>query len=386
MPFKSFILFYFSNSARVFFPWIALIAVLVPMYTVTTIVNGYPFYNHFFSLFEWHAFEMLFGFCYTLMIGLLLTLGAQWNKREPISGMPLISLFFLWLIDQIVLFQAKHSFLLILTMNILGLYFLYLLNCTLKGHKEKIKFLVLIFLFSMCKNLIIWDKIKLSIIHKNLFYDFTMIIIYILNLQITTKIIPVLTTKVLKLEEDLTIPIWLKNSSQFFLILLPLSLFLDDKHSKLLIFVLAGILQIFKLYYWNFFNALKNTITSMLQIGFLMINTGLIIKGISYHSEYLSYTKASLHLILMGGISIISLNIMVILTLISANKEIKTGKRIKLIYFFILAGILIRFIVPIFYPEHFIKSLHHSMGHWTMAFLIYLIGFSHLCFKKPRLN
>ena len=51
----------------------------------------------------WHAHEMLFGYSSAALAGFLLTAIPNWTGRLPVSGMPLLGLFGLWLAGRLVL-------------------------------------------------------------------------------------------------------------------------------------------------------------------------------------------------------------------------------------------------------------------------------------------
>lgn len=52
---------------------------------------------------HWHAHEMLFGFAPAVLAGFLLTAIPNWTGRLPVSGVPLIFLFGLWLAGRLVM-------------------------------------------------------------------------------------------------------------------------------------------------------------------------------------------------------------------------------------------------------------------------------------------
>lgn len=50
---------------------------------------------------EWHVHEMLFGFLPAVMAGFLLTAIPNWTEQAPLRGLPLLSLFLLWLAGRL---------------------------------------------------------------------------------------------------------------------------------------------------------------------------------------------------------------------------------------------------------------------------------------------
>lgn len=53
----------------------------------------------------WHAHAMLFGYTSAVVAGFTLTAVPNWTGRLPISGMPLLALFSLWLAGRVALFM-----------------------------------------------------------------------------------------------------------------------------------------------------------------------------------------------------------------------------------------------------------------------------------------
>lgn len=51
----------------------------------------------------WHAHEMLFGFTSAIVAGFLLTAVPNWTGRLPVSGLPLVALFFVWCAGRVVM-------------------------------------------------------------------------------------------------------------------------------------------------------------------------------------------------------------------------------------------------------------------------------------------
>jgi len=86
----------FSFGFRPFFLGAALFAgIAVPVWIL--IFSGTVGSNFLYAPREWHVHEMLFGFLPAVMTGFLLTAMPNWSGRTPLRGMPLASLWVLWL-------------------------------------------------------------------------------------------------------------------------------------------------------------------------------------------------------------------------------------------------------------------------------------------------
>ena len=92
---------FFSYGFRPFFLGAALFAgVAVPVWVL--IFAGAIGSSFLYPPREWHVHEMLFGFLPAVMTGFLLTAIPNWTGRTPLRGMPLVSLWILWLAGRLV--------------------------------------------------------------------------------------------------------------------------------------------------------------------------------------------------------------------------------------------------------------------------------------------
>jgi uncharacterized protein involved in response to NO len=92
---------FFSFGFRPFFLGAALFAgVAVPAWVV--MMTGAIGPSFLYAPREWHVHEMLFGFLPAVMTGFLLTAMPNWMGRLPLRGMPLASLWVLWLAGRVV--------------------------------------------------------------------------------------------------------------------------------------------------------------------------------------------------------------------------------------------------------------------------------------------
>ena len=93
---------YFSYGFRPFFLGAAVFAgVAVPVWIL--ILAGAVGSSFIYAPREWHVHEMLFGFLPAVMTGFLLTAIPNWTGRTPLRGMPLVSLWVLWLAGRLAM-------------------------------------------------------------------------------------------------------------------------------------------------------------------------------------------------------------------------------------------------------------------------------------------
>ena len=364
---------FLNNTAKIFYPLLSLIAILIPMWTVTTIVNGYPFSNAFFNLYEWHGYSMLFIFFY------LFALGFIFSGNLVLSKVQVLLLLVLFIFEQIALyfFSSKALFLIASSLFVsIACFFCFTL------YKQTNRFRLIFFsffFFSLLKlgacSLYIFRPKGLHT-YKEIIYDFGFLTLsYALLSYVFTK---------LQKEHPLDSK---KSINSIFFSLLLIKTALNQFSYPILHFSLEISLS-FILFYYLIINKsyryLLHQKYALLNMALFLFAFGFIFEALSNYIPSLSHTRASFHLLLTGALSIIVLNIIMHYTLKIAQVERMRIKSFWLIYLFVLSGMLIRFIIPVLWPDLFIDSLHYAMGNWTMAFLIYLLSFTHLLFKSPQ--
>lgn len=378
---------FFSNSVRCFFPAASLLAVLVPMYTIGVIVNGYPFVNQTFSLFEWHAYQMLFGFVTTLIIGFILTAGGHWAGKGTLSGMPLVILFILWILEQLTLLLPMSSVIPFIFAVSLSSYFIYTLNNLLSGYKQQLRFVLLLATLSLCK---LAYLAALAFNFGQGIEDFnqyilniTMWVLIVLTTIVGGRVTPRFTRNYFKIAYPLDSNTKLEKFSFYanLSIILTCFNFLPDVLNSI-VFIIAGIANLTRMIPWQSSRALRKPIIGMLHIGYFTIAISLIFIGLSYVFEQLTYANASLHFLLAGGISIMGINIMIRASLGHTGHKVEMTPAIYVIFASIIIGAYLRMFIPVLLPELTLTSYHYSMGFWTFAFLIYLIKFIPIVLKK----
>jgi uncharacterized protein involved in response to NO len=93
---------FLSYGFRPFFLGAALFAgVAIPVWVA--VVAGLSDSGFLYHPREWHVHEMLFGFLPAVMTGFLLTAMPNWTGRAPLRGVPLLSLWVLWLAGRLLI-------------------------------------------------------------------------------------------------------------------------------------------------------------------------------------------------------------------------------------------------------------------------------------------
>ncbi len=368
---------FFAVPITVLFnPLLTLLAVLIPMYTVTSIVNKYPFWNPHFSLYEWHGFQMIFGFFYTFTLVYALNFHRDTHNRP--NYLPLI---FVWILDQVGLFIiGDYRFFLVTSslLAIIGLSHLFKANV----HRPIKNISIALFgSLSLLKILFISLSVSGRFPQKFAIYDTAALLLVALFFLIAHEMLPKIIHKEQR-EFDATLPKPILIIMLITFIFAILSQWIGIDFLPYAAYVGAGVSSFFLPFYWDFKNSLKSPLISFFHIGFLVLSFSLFLKGISFFAPVLDMNRANLHLVLAGGLSIIVLNTMVRTLYLESRRKLKMNKLIWTMQTCLIVGFLIRVFVPIISPDHFLTSLHYAMGFWSLAFLIFLIKL--IVFYKPK--
>lgn len=349
---------YFSHPARVFLPCLALNAIFIPMWTVTATVNGYPFKNGHFSLFEWHALGMLYLFFYTSLITYLLSKGKVGHRPTAI-------IFTLWIIENFILYFSESTWALFVagaSLHLTSLWFIRHLKCSL---------VFIGFVAGVLKLTFILSKIFHLYFVKDICYELTLILYTYIALEYIHH-------HYLGHQRSTQI-------GRVLFLLLSSTPFYDFNLGKFILYITTGGLYFSRLYFVKFSTIFKRPLEEILLFSFFILSTGLIIHGFGLLMPTLWFSRATLHLLLTGGFSLFVLYHFFQLTIDFLElPKLNKSKTIRLLYGSIIIGGIIRFLVPLLIPHFFLKSLHYSMGIWTLSFLIYLIVFTPKFFLKSH--
>jgi uncharacterized protein involved in response to NO len=324
----------------------------------------------------------MFGYFYTLIAGFILTASAHWNNSTPQTGSHLAFLCFLFVMEKFSIL-ANFQILSLISSIVFALYFYYLLNKQLGNNRNKYPMLLITTSLSLIKTIYLADTIFKTSINSNTLYNLAQILILILVSIIVGRVTPVFTKNFLKLN---TIP----KAPQFINIVsiaFPVSLFITLFEStaqwiNITLYTLTFIFQLIRLSFWKP-NLVKSSPTiSCLHFANLFFVLGFLFKATLYLYPSLDLFRSGLHFHMMGGVTLIALNIMMRASLGHTGRRVDFKLMEKLILFCVTLGVLIRVFVPIFFPQHFGMALHNGMGFWTLAFILFAFKYFPYFFRE----
>ncbi len=374
----------FQLPLRLFYLLASLSAILVPMWIVCRMVNGYPFYGRLFKVVTWHGYEMFFGFGIALIAGFLLTAGGAWTGKGAVRGWPLLILAILWSIERFCMFAAVNPKIAAISSILTGLYFLYISINLLMGYRVFKLFAVLLSMFFVARVLYIADG--LNLLSHGVQYGETLIVnsMRFLIIIICGRIIPNFSNNKIK-GLNIDVPLMANNFALgSALLMIPVTLIFKEinVHAISVMTIITCAAQVLRFYYWKPIKSSSEPMLVILNLGFLWIILSLFLEALLPYYPELGAGRATLHAFAAGAVGSIGMAIMTRSGLGHTGRPIIMDKMIFLMMLFIHVGALLRVMVPIFKTDFYMTSLHISMGIWTSSFIFFAIRFLPVFFTK----
>lgn len=373
-----------SIGFRPFFFLATLIAIINPTLWISIYTEKSSLYFYNVDSLFWHAHEMLFGFVGALIAGFILTASANWTASKPYKGYPLLFLILAWLTERISYFIPCNQITQLILLNLFFPSLLIMLYLKLKNFpKQKYVFLPILLGISLGSFMHTWgylfsnDFAETS--GKNLAIGFIRFIV----LLIAGRVLPFFTRMRIQ-GVHIELPKFINP-----LALAPLLLLIipwPESTPKILlatIYLWAIIAGLIRQFMWKPFKSIKIPILFILHIGIFLIYLSLIQELIGLYNEDMHYTQAALHTLMAGGLSIVGIGIMNRVSLGHTGRFIEADKWMITAYIFIIIGAILRFAVPVIFPDYFFSTIHYASGFWTSGFIIFLFKFIKIWFT-PR--
>lgn len=364
---------FFKLPFRSFFTLAALSAILVPMYFVGIIVNGYFLSENLMLVNYWHANEMIFGFTTALLSGFILTAAPKWAKKSPVTPIWIITLTLLWLLTRaLFIYQYSVSTLYISSISIIILLMLKVF-ITLKGNKNVFVILSLLTIFLACQVSFIHAAInELDMVIESTYTAASFVISSFLII-FSGKLIPFFVNSKLNtsLNQNMKFDLSIVLTSLIMTLATIGSLSIITSIASLACFILLSI-RMKRLY--------VKEITSIpmlwiLYIGHIWLNIYFLLASLGSFIDLLDQGRAIFHSLYVGALGTFAIGMMTRVSLGHSGLQMKATKMIKLSFYSMTLGSVLRVFHPVFLEGVDGTFLHISMGFWTLSFIFFIIYF-----------
>lgn len=337
----------------------------------------------------WHAHEMIFGYSMAIIAGFLLTAVRNWTGMATASGVPLLGIFTLWLLARILPFWP-------------GAYANIAMACCdiAFGVFLTIAVTIPIMRAKAWRQLAIVSKLALMILANLCFYaglhgwlgngmtigiytGFYLIIALILTMG--RRVIPFFVERGVGYEVKLDNRRWLDLSSMVLFLLFFISdIFFAAKQLSAFIAIILFLLHGIRAYGWHTRGIWRKPLLWSLFIGY-----GFIILAFPLYSASVYFGLSpflSVHAFAFGGIGVISFSMAARVSLGHTGRNVHLAPP-ALIYCLIMlvAGAILRVIVPIFAPGHYLLWLASSQILWIMSFVGFVVVYTPML-VSPRID
>lgn len=336
--------------------------------------------------YQWHAHEMIYGYCLAVIAGFLLTASKNWTGVQTLHGIPLLLLTLLWFNARVCLFLGH-----VISASIFDLLFNIILSFAILYPIAKVRqwrqlsIIMLLILFIVGNSMFylgafnIFEQGITFGIYCGLYLVIGMILI------IARRVIPMFIERGVGYSVSLYNSKWIDLSSTlcfivFFISELILVNHTFSSYAALMLFFINS----FRLLYWHTPGIWKKPMLWSLYLSMWFICFGFLL---FFSGHYFWVSKfLAIHAFSYGGIGAITLAMMSRVALGHTGRNISAPPRlISFVFGVMLAGGVVRVILPLFIPSHYLSWIVLSQILWVIAFIAFICIYFPILIR-PRID
>ncbi len=333
----------------------------------------------------WHAHEMLFGFVVAIISGFLLTAVQNWTGLVTARGNALLLLVLVWFGGRLgALFYEQLP---ALVWPVIDLAYLPLLMFFIgrpliksKNYRNLIMLVILAAFtlanafFHLAGNLVIKQQALMS----------SVFLVVLIMIIIGGRVIPMFTRNGLH-NVQVTINEGLDRAAILSVLLTAISQTFASGHPvSAIIALLAGAINLYRLYGWNGLKSTDTPIVWVLHLGYLWICLGLLTMGIDGFTET-SLRSSYVHMLTVGAMGTLIIGMISRVALGHTGRTFQLPGGIALAYGLVSLAALIRAVLPMIWPDSYVMALYTSGSLWIIAFTLFLRGYTPVLWQ-PRID
>lgn len=332
------------------------------------------------SIFQWHAHEMLYGYCLAVITGFLLTASKTWTGQQTLHGRPLALLALVWVVARLCWIIPSETIRLLA--SIIDGLFLLLVTVAVAWPILKVKQYAQIGLVSKLAFFFIGSVIVTvglytrhhQLIHIGIYLPLYLVLGVVLT--IGRRVIPFFIERALAhdgIDGKPRNSRWLDRLS----LLCFLSFFISELFTQLqwlsaLLALLTGAVIGFRLIGWHHPHIWRKPLLWGLWLAILWIVIGFMIYAANSWTHSSPYV--AIHAWTYGGIGTITLAMMARVSLGHTGRNIHSPSPwITAALLILTSGAVVRVILPLIFPAHYILWIILADVAWVLAFSILLL-------------
>ncbi|MEH6548938.1 MAG: NnrS family protein [Pseudomonadales bacterium] len=325
----------------------------------------------------WHLHEMLFGYSTAVIAGFLLTAVANWTGRETATGTSLAILAAVWLAGRIAPLLPLPELLIAL----LDLTFLPLLagllasRIIVTGNKRNYFVPVLLSLLWFANLGIHLQALGISDSFALPGQRLALAMIWLLICVIATRILPAFS------KSGLTDYRGQRNAHTDKLAILACAAFAIAYTSNLTWLLgttglLACALICVQLIQWRDRKVWQVPLLWVLHLGYGWLALGLLMIGLQALGFINSPFNLGLHAATIGAVGGLTLGMMARVSLGHTGRKLNPNKAVITAFILVQLAVLMRAVLPLFVPQHYISLVQFSGLLWGIALGIFVVVFT----------
>ncbi len=338
---------------------------------------------------DWHIHEMLFGFGAAGLAGFLLTAVANWTKREPVKGMPLVGLSVLWLAGRLAVTRGDDlspSMVAAMDLPFLAtLTVVFAREVMAAGNRRNYPIIAALAFLTLANALTHGEAFGLGAEWVGVGQRLGMHVYVLLIILIGGRVIPAFTGNWLKKSgipgEPVTI--WV-----FELVLMGTAIVAAVADTAMPggpvtsgVLIVAGGLHLIRLSRWRGLQTLGEPIVWVLHLGYLWIGLGSLMLGLSGMDHGVPRV-AAVHALMIGALGTMFLAMMTRASLGHTGRSLEVGPGTVMAYVLITLAAVSRVIAP-WWDAVWTELMLMSAGTWIAGFGLFFALYFPI-WSKPR--
>jgi len=380
---------FFSYGFRPFFSSAALFAGLSILIWIAEFAGLSSLAHGELDAITWHSHEMMFGYLGAVLAGFTLTAVANWTGRPPVSGLPLVFLFLIWLAGRVSMALAftgtvaLTSAVLIDVIFLPALVFVFGREVVAGGNKRNLVVVAAVGLFGVANILFCLDV--LGMFANDYWLRLGLGVAGVLISLIGGRIIPAFTRNWLAARgQKIQIPeMGLVDKIALVMTVLGVVLWtaLPDEPLTGLMLVLAGIGLMARLTRWHGLKTVQEPLLGGLHLAYIFLASSLVLIGGSILQPDLVPFSSGLHLLTAGTIGLMTFVVMTRAALGHTNQPLTSSPVITTALVLVAGGALLRAAAP-WTNDIYMPLMYASAITWSLGFLLFAATFGPAAFRS----
>ena len=355
---------------RPFFALACLAGMVFPILWVTMLSGNLSSPQMPFSMTQWHAHEMFFGFGWAVLGGFMLTSTKNWVKIRGYHGRILMLLTFLWLIERGGMWFAGNLVPLVFAIanNLFLVTIIVMLLWTLLRHRaddsfrsENWAFLIILPIFLIAKQLLLSEShfVNGSSMAIGLF---RMAFLVMLERTLTQFMKNTFQVAILR-------NVLLDRAIKLLALLLIMESFLP-RTLMAGIALLVALLLLFRMAFWKPMLAIRRLDLGIMYLGCAGIIGQLLIEFINVVAPISWVGSVSIHVFTFGVMGLIIPAMLIRICNGHTGRKVVFGVLDKLVLWIMMAAFLVRIVLPQFFPALYLRWMDLAAICWFTCFAL----------------